>query len=195
MSRLLNSLGTRKPCQDPHVAEKLGLGHPAGAEILEAAGESFQRLLLALAGARKYSRSRDPGGRRLGSTEIEAIRGDGMIPTATVAPLWGSETTHTQTDTHTHTYTYTYTYTYTNKHIHVHKHTHTHTHTRTHTRTHTHTNKQTHTHTHTTEQNQIWGDFRGSQNTPVHPPRSGLSRRSGLLVGCCDVEVTPTVVR
>ena len=36
--------------------------------------QEIQRLLFALSGARKYSQSRDPGGRRLESTEILEIQ-------------------------------------------------------------------------------------------------------------------------
>ena len=46
---------------------------------------------LYVSGARKYSQSRDPGGRRLGSTEIAETRRALMIFRPTVGPLWGSE--------------------------------------------------------------------------------------------------------
>ena len=48
----------------------------------------LSRLLLALSGARKYSRSRDPGGRRLESTQNAAYRRARMIVPPTVGPLW-----------------------------------------------------------------------------------------------------------
>ena len=47
----------------------------------------MSRLLLALSGALKYSRSRDPGGRRLESTQIAEVRGAPMIVPPTVGPL------------------------------------------------------------------------------------------------------------
>ena len=71
----------------------LGLGNTARAEILKGDGWRALKSVHALSGARKYSQSRDPGGRRLESTEIAALRWGGMIHTPTVGPLWGLRNT------------------------------------------------------------------------------------------------------
>ena len=66
----------------PPVGPLWGSEIPATAEILE---EGIWR------GARKHSRSRDPGGRRLESTKICPCRCFLMIFPPTVGPLWDSE--------------------------------------------------------------------------------------------------------
>ena len=85
---------TRKQKTRPEAddTEKLTKGRlPESTEVAEIRGAPMIVLLLPLSDARKYSRRQDPGGRRLGSTEIAAIRAGGMISRPTVGPLWGSE--------------------------------------------------------------------------------------------------------
>ena len=81
--------------QAPTVGPLSGLGNPARAENLEGdvwgaltiehsvVRPWFKRLLLALSGARKASQSRDPRGRRLGSTANRAFRRAPMMHTPT----------------------------------------------------------------------------------------------------------------
>ena len=64
----------------PPVGPLWGSEIPARAEIL--GGRAFCRPFLGL---------RDPGGRRLKSTQIAAHRATAMIHEATVGPVWGSE--------------------------------------------------------------------------------------------------------